>query len=62
MEPFVPIEVENYSRLEMQNFYDYYKYKEWIQSDEAQTDDGREELFFLSGGNPAQFNRVCRIV
>jgi hypothetical protein len=53
--------VDLYSDKEVLNYHEYYKYKDWLQNEQATTDEGREELIFLSGKNPAQFNRVCQI-
>ena len=61
MEPFVPIEVPSYSNEEILNYFEYYKEKNWLQSPEAKSDEGKEELFFLSAKNPSQFQRVCQI-
>lgn len=62
LEPFVPVEVSNYSDQEVLNCHEFYKYKDWLQSEEACTDDGRQELIFLSGNNPEQFRRVCSTI
>ena len=60
MEPFVPIEVPAYSDDEISNHLEYYKDRNWIQNSAAKTSEGKEEIIFLSGKNPAQFVRVCR--
>ena len=60
LEPFVPVNVPSYSDQEILNYHEYYKYKDWLLNEDAKTDDGREELIFLSGKNPAEFTRVCQ--
>lgn len=60
LEPFVPVNVPSYSDREILNYHEYYKYNDWLLNEDAKTDDGREELIFLSGKNPAEFTRVCQ--
>ncbi len=60
MEPFLPIEVPTYSRKELLNHYEYYRDRNWIQNDEALTEEGLEEIIFLCGHNPEQFKRVIK--
>ena len=60
MEPFVPVEVPSYSKKELLNHYEYYRDRNWIQNDEALTEEGLEELIFLSSYNPEQFKRVIK--
>ena len=62
LEPFIPIEVPNYTNDELRNHFDYYKEKNWIQNEEAMTESGRDEITFMSGSNPAQFMRVCQAI
>ena len=57
---YKPIKVESFSELEIHNYIDYYIEKNWLQTPHARTDDGREEIKFLSGCNPAQFRRICQ--
>lgn len=54
------IKVQNFSESEINNYIDYYIEKNWLQTPYARTDDGREEIKFLSGCNPAQFRRFCQ--
>ena len=54
----MPVEVPSYSREEITNHFEYYKNRNWIQNNEAATEEGLEELIFLSGCNPEQFKRV----
>jgi hypothetical protein len=58
----VPIEVPIYNDKEILNHFEYYKERNWITNPNARTDDGREELIFLSGKNPAEFQRVCEAI
>ena len=59
LEPFVTVEVPQYTKKEASNCFEYYKDRNWIQNPLAREDDGREEFIFLSGCNPAEFMRVC---
>jgi small subunit ribosomal protein S29 len=60
LEPFVPIEIPSYSDEEISNHLEYYKDRNWIQNPDAKTNEGKEEIIFLSGKNPTEFNRVCQ--
>ncbi len=62
MEPFIPIEIPSYSDKELMNQYEYFKDRNWLQNPESLTDQGREELVFLSGKNPFEFMRVCQSI
>lgn len=62
MEPFIPIEVRSYTDKELMNHYEYFKDRNWLQNPESLTDQGREELIFLSGKNPYEFMRVCQSI
>jgi len=50
-EPFIPIEVESYSKSEMDTMIDFYLEKRYI-SDNASTPAGRAELHFMTGRSP----------
>ena len=56
---YKPVRVDIFSEQEINNYIDYYIEKNWLQTPHARTDEGREEIKFLSGSNPAQFRRVC---
>ncbi|XP_066256486.1 small ribosomal subunit protein mS29 [Euwallacea similis] len=56
MDPFIPIEVKNFSRKEHQSIMEYFKERQWVQ-DYPGLDD---ELYFLSGGNPYKLLEYCR--
>ncbi|XP_054035105.1 28S ribosomal protein S29, mitochondrial [Dryobates pubescens] len=58
LDPFVPIPVPNYSPMEFESCYSYYLDRKWLQHEKAHTEDGKEELRFLSGSNPRQLERL----
>ncbi|XP_030330098.1 28S ribosomal protein S29, mitochondrial isoform X1 [Strigops habroptila] len=59
LDPFVPIPVPNYSPREFESCYRYYLDRKWLQHENARTEDGKEELRFLSGSNPRQLDRLA---
>uniref|UniRef100_A0A669QVY4 Small ribosomal subunit protein mS29 n=1 Tax=Phasianus colchicus TaxID=9054 RepID=A0A669QVY4_PHACC len=59
LDPFVPILVPNYTEREFESCYQYYLHCRWLQHDRARTEDGKEELRFLSGCNPWQLERLA---
>lgn len=59
LDPFVPIPVPNYSPREFESCYRYYLDRKWLQHEKARTEDGKEELRFLSGSNPRQLERLA---
>ncbi|XP_053133229.1 28S ribosomal protein S29, mitochondrial [Hemicordylus capensis] len=59
LDPFVPIQVFNYNEQEFESCYQYYLDRRWLLHEKASTNGGRQELHFLSGGNPGQFERLC---
>uniref|UniRef100_A0A8C5SYN2 Small ribosomal subunit protein mS29 n=1 Tax=Laticauda laticaudata TaxID=8630 RepID=A0A8C5SYN2_LATLA len=58
LDPFVPIEVCNYTDAEFESCYQYYLERKWLQHEKANTKEGRMELRFLSGRNPGLFERI----
>ena len=54
MDPFVPVEVENFSEAEMDAMIDYYIERGWLGSN-CGTKAGRQEIHFLTGRNPGDF-------
>ena len=54
------VEVNNYSKDEINNYLNYYIDRNWLQNPQALTDSGKDELIFLSGSNPLQLKRVCQ--
>ncbi|XP_019383703.1 PREDICTED: 28S ribosomal protein S29, mitochondrial [Gavialis gangeticus] len=62
LEPFVPIQVAKYSEKEFESCYQYYLDRKWLQHEKARTPDGRAELLFLSGANPAQLERLAAML
>uniref|UniRef100_UPI00398E9CE3 small ribosomal subunit protein mS29 n=1 Tax=Pristiophorus japonicus TaxID=55135 RepID=UPI00398E9CE3 len=59
MDPFVPVQVTNYSHKEFESCYQYYIDRKWIQHEKALTEEGKQELIFLCNRNPGTFDRIC---
>ncbi|XP_072404918.1 small ribosomal subunit protein mS29 isoform X2 [Chiloscyllium punctatum] len=59
MDPFVPVQVMNYSQKEFESCYQYYIDRKWIQHENAYTEEGKKELIFLCNYNPNTFERIC---
>ncbi|XP_041035612.1 28S ribosomal protein S29, mitochondrial [Carcharodon carcharias] len=59
MDPFVPVEVKNYSQKEFESCYHYYIDRKWIQHEKACTEEGKKELIFLCNYNPGILDRIC---
>ncbi|VDM79929.1 unnamed protein product [Strongylus vulgaris] len=59
IEPFLPIEVKQYTMEEISNMYQYYYDKRWLASEKARTEEGKKQLFYLSAFNPYNFERLC---
>ncbi|XP_038643120.1 28S ribosomal protein S29, mitochondrial isoform X2 [Scyliorhinus canicula] len=59
MDPFVPVEVMDYSAKEFESCYQYYIDRKWIQHEKALAAEGKKELIFLCNYNPGIFNRIC---
>ncbi|CAB3410952.1 unnamed protein product [Caenorhabditis bovis] len=59
IEPFLPIEVNNYTEKEIRELYEYYVKKNWLATKNARTEKGRMELMHLSAFNPYYFERLC---
>ncbi|PRD31059.1 UNVERIFIED_CONTAM: Dap3 [Trichonephila clavipes] len=59
LDPFIPIETENYTEKEINSVLDYYCDRLWIQSERAQQEGGRKQIKFLSGYNPYEVMKVC---
>lgn len=58
-DPFVPVEVSEFTQKEFQSCMDYYEDRQWLQRPAARTLEGQEEIKFLSGMNPGQIARIC---
>ncbi|KAK2705044.1 hypothetical protein QYM36_017175 [Artemia franciscana] len=58
LDPFYPVEVSNYTEKEFLSTLDYLKEKNWIQHPQALTEEGRDQLAFLSGFNPLQLQYI----
>jgi len=54
LDPFVPVEVENYSESELDAMIDYYTERGWLRANSAARA-GRQEIHFLTGRNPGDF-------
>ena len=54
MDPFIPVEVNPYSKFEMNTMIDYFVDKRYIRETVA-TEAGRAEVHFLTGRNPKDF-------
>ncbi|XP_072166747.1 small ribosomal subunit protein mS29-like [Diadema setosum] len=59
LDPFVPVYVENYSDKEFESCMQYYISKNWIQFDEAKSEEGKLHLKLLSESNPGSIERIC---
>ncbi|GFT44963.1 28S ribosomal protein S29, mitochondrial, partial [Nephila pilipes] len=59
LDPFIPIETENYTEKEINSVLDYYCDRLWIQSERARQEDGRKQIKFLSGYNPEEVMKIC---
>ncbi|XP_046404182.1 28S ribosomal protein S29, mitochondrial [Ischnura elegans] len=59
LDPFVPVQIEEYNHREVNSCIDYYIDRRWLQSPKAGTDEGRKELEFMSGRNPFQLMKIC---
>ncbi|XP_071447228.1 small ribosomal subunit protein mS29 [Hetaerina americana] len=59
LDPFVPIQIEEYNHKEINSCIDYYIDRRWLQSPNAGTEEGRKELAFLSSRNPYQLMKIC---
>lgn len=59
LDPFVPIQVSNFTDREFEGCYRYYQEHKWLQHSQATTDEGRLEIRFLTGRNPGLMERMC---
>ncbi|XP_041429798.1 28S ribosomal protein S29, mitochondrial isoform X2 [Xenopus laevis] len=59
LDPFVPVQVTNYSDKEFESCYQYYMERKWLQHHKALTPEGKEELRFLSDLNPKELEKIC---
>ncbi|GIX92500.1 28S ribosomal protein S29, mitochondrial [Caerostris extrusa] len=59
MDPFIPIQIENYTDKEMHSVLEYYIDRLWIQSEQGRSEEGRDQIKFLSGSNPLQVMKLC---
>uniref|UniRef100_A0A8C4Q6T5 Small ribosomal subunit protein mS29 n=1 Tax=Eptatretus burgeri TaxID=7764 RepID=A0A8C4Q6T5_EPTBU len=59
VDPFVPINVRNYSEKEFESCYMYYMERNWLQHEHVKTEAGKQELKFLCNKNPATMEKLC---
>ncbi|KAK0414073.1 hypothetical protein QR680_007134 [Steinernema hermaphroditum] len=59
IDPFIPIETQLYTKEEANAVYDYYVDKKWLTSPQAQTEEARKQLMYLSAFNPFHYERLC---
>jgi len=59
MDPYVPVEVPEYSKQEAINCLRYYIDRNWIQNEYGRTEEGMKEIMFVSNMNPFNLYRVC---
>ncbi|CAL1263260.1 unnamed protein product [Larinioides sclopetarius] len=59
MDPFIPIHVDHYTDKEIHSVLDYYSDRLWLQSERARQEEGRKQIKFLSGYNPAEVMKLC---
>lgn len=59
LDPFVPIYVPEYSAKEVERCLDYYTERRWLQHENSKTEEGRQELAFLSNHNPYTLMQLC---
>jgi len=61
-DPFVPIEVDKYSDKEILTCLSYYNDRKWLQRPQSRTEEGWEEIKFLSGCNPFKVYEFCSTI
>ncbi|XP_063296226.1 small ribosomal subunit protein mS29 isoform X1 [Pelobates fuscus] len=59
LDPFVPIQVPNYSEKEFESCYQYYIERNWIQHEKVRTEEGKKELLFMSNSSPRELEKIC---
>ncbi|KAE8752602.1 hypothetical protein FOCC_FOCC000724 [Frankliniella occidentalis] len=59
LDPFIPINVEEYNTAETNSALDYYIDRRWIQHPGAQSESGRAELRAMCGGNGLELLKLC---
>uniref|UniRef100_A0A7E4USI4 Small ribosomal subunit protein mS29 n=1 Tax=Panagrellus redivivus TaxID=6233 RepID=A0A7E4USI4_PANRE len=59
IDPFIPIETQLYTEAEAKALHDYYKDKQWLVTDEARSEAGLKQLYYLAAFNPHHFERLC---
>uniref|UniRef100_A0AC34GPW1 Small ribosomal subunit protein mS29 n=1 Tax=Panagrolaimus sp. ES5 TaxID=591445 RepID=A0AC34GPW1_9BILA len=59
IDPFIPIETKLYTQDEARIIHEYYKEKNWLVTEDARSDKGLRELYYLAAYNPHHFERLC---
>lgn len=59
-EPCLPIEVTRYDRKEFETCMNYYQDIKWLQRSQALTEEGRDEIRFVSALNPCEVFRISK--
>ncbi|KAB1260167.1 28S ribosomal protein S29; mitochondrial [Camelus dromedarius] len=59
LDPFIPILVSKYNPKEFESCIQYYLENNWLQHENAHTEEGKKELLFLSNRNPRQLEQLC---
>ncbi|XP_053330546.1 28S ribosomal protein S29, mitochondrial [Spea bombifrons] len=59
LDPFVPVQVPDYSEKEFESCYRYYLERNWLQHPQARAEAGKKEILFLSDSNPRELEKIC---
>ncbi len=58
LDPFIPVEVTNYSHKEVHSQINYYIDRRWLIQPLAHTEAGRNEILHASGANPYSLMQI----
>ncbi|KAK2575396.1 hypothetical protein KPH14_008312 [Odynerus spinipes] len=56
LDPFIPIQVENYTKSEFESAMEYYKERKWVRNISS---NGLTELWTLTNGHPFELMKIC---
>lgn len=59
IDPFIPIHTQLYNQEEADAVHAYYKEANWLVTPGGRSDEGRRQLAYLSGFNPAHYEQLC---
>ena len=59
MDPFVPVEVPNYTQGELDAIMHFYAHHGWFANPAALKKEGRAEIVFLSDSNPRELSKIA---